>query len=55
MSAKHDHLLADKRAIELVLVFAKLLPVIAFDPERVAADSQTGVTLAQSGAEFRIR
>src|ERR1700720_4724836 len=45
--AQHDHGLPGERAIQLVLVFKKILPMIGGEPERVAAHSHAIKTTGQ--------
>jgi hypothetical protein len=45
VGAQHEHLPAHQFPVQLLLVFAELLPEIACDPESVAADSEAVVTL----------
>src|SRR5260370_27584227 len=53
IGAQSDHFLAGNKLIDVMLVPAKLLPLICPAPERVAAGPEPLVALGQGAPEFR--
>src|SRR5580658_690292 len=52
VGAQYNHSLPRQRLIEFLLVGAKFLPMIRFDPECVAADSHPLIAHRQRSIEF---